>query len=101
MAFQGCLVYCRPLWASQRADVLLLRSRMSLLQREGSSDADSLLARCRWAWRVTTRGRARPPLMLTLYDSEVDPHGLIWTQGTPLRVCGHKGLLPVLHYRIA
>ena len=30
-----------------------------------SSSVDSASARCRWAWRVTTRWRARPPLMLT------------------------------------
>ena len=33
---------------------------------EGGSSVDSPSARCRWAWRVMTRWRARPLLMLTL-----------------------------------
>ena len=32
---------------------------------EGGSSEDSATARWRWAWRVTTRQRARSPLMLT------------------------------------
>ena len=74
---QGVFVFCRPLWASQRVFMLLLRhsvqlSRFSQARRRGSS-VDSASARCRWAWRVTTRWRARPPLMLTVQKVS-EPH---------------------------
>ena len=47
---------------------------------EGGSSEDSVATWWRWAWRVTTRWRARPPLMLTLQKVSEPP--LQWKKGT-------------------
>ena len=57
---------------------------------EGGSLEDSVTSRWRWAWRVTTRGRARPPLVLTFMEGERASAPMEkrnkWSLGCPLVV---------------
>ena len=65
-AFLGSLVYCRPPWVGLRSvqycclTITLFSFLAFRCCSDGGSSVVSATARWRWAWRVTTRWRARP-----------------------------------------